>query len=187
MIAACKAFLTLRLKEILLESGLSAYNDDNIFFGNMARDFLKTNEYAANCMIFSDEKKKDGKIVSHVRNEVCTEYTYTRRRFKKDVLFRCFLHAKRFEDLWGSPGFIGLVDQFAQKITEAERVIPDSNNNAIRVELHDAVRPWNTDDVNDRVRRLPHKAIVRVEFSGGVYASWTVPIVPDVTITTEVQ
>ncbi|MBI4621044.1 MAG: hypothetical protein HY739_12935 [Desulfobacterales bacterium] len=188
MIEACKTFLTDRIKEILLEDESQAYSDEIIFFGDMPRDFLKDNDYAADCMIFSDVKKKNGAIVSRVRNEGCTEYTFTRRRFSRSVLFRCFLHAKSFEDLWGKDGFVGLVDQLEQKVAEADRIIADSNNNAIRVELHDAVRPWGMDDeAVDRLKRRPHKAIVRLEFKGGIYTSWTVPIIPDVEITPEVQ
>jgi len=188
MIEACKTFLSERLKEILLEDESPAYTDGIIFFGNMPRDFLKDNDYAANCLILHDRKKKDGAVISRARNVECTEYTFVRRRYLRTVLFRCFLHAENFDDLWGTAGFVGLVDQLEQKVAEADRVIADSGNNAVKVDLHDAVRPWSLDDeALQRAKRRPYKAIVRVEFEGGIYTSWTEPIVPGVEITPDYQ
>ncbi|PKN67185.1 MAG: hypothetical protein CVU57_04330 [Deltaproteobacteria bacterium HGW-Deltaproteobacteria-15] len=186
MIEACKTYLSARLKGLKLPDESGAYSDGAIFFGNMATDHLKDNDYAVNCLMLQDRKKKDGRIVSRIRNEACTEYAFTRRRFSRTVLYRCFLHAKRWEDLWGEGGYTGLVDQLEQKITETSRVIADAENRAIRVSLHDAVRPWSMDDeAGQRTKRRPHTAIVRVEFIGGIYTTWTVPIVPDVEISPE--
>lgn len=184
MIEAAKTFLTARVKEILMPDGMTpAYTDSNIFFGNMTRDWLKDHDYAVNCLMLQDRKKKDGSLVARERNAEHTYYNFTRRRFKRTVLFRCFLYAAEFSDLWGEAGFTGFIDQFEQKIAEADRVIPDSGNNAVRIDLHDAVRPWNTDEASRQVKRRSPLAISRVEFIGGIYTTWSVPIIPSIEIT----
>ncbi len=187
MIEACKTFLIERLKEILLEDLSAPYTDDNIFFGNMDRDYLKDHDYAANCLILQDRKKKDGSIVGRERNLDNMVYTLTRRRFERRVLIRCFTYAGNFAALWGNAGYEGLVDQLEQKTAEASRGIADSQNRAIRIELHDAVRPWGAEEAGERLKRRPHQAICRMEFTGGIYTTWTVPIVPSVSITPSYQ
>ena len=184
MIDVCKTFLTARIKEILMPDDLTpAYTDSNIFFGNMTRDWLKDHDYAVNCLMLQDRKKKDGRLIARERNVDCTYYNFTRRRFKRTVLFRCLMYAAQFTDLWGSTGFTGFVDQFEQKTTEASRVIADSNNRAVRIELHDAVRPWGGDEEKGRLKRQPRMAISRIEFTGGIYTTFSEPIPPSINIT----
>lgn len=184
MIDAAKTFLTARIKEILLPDGETpAYTDDDVFFGNMTRDYLKDHKYAANCLIFQDRKKKDGSLIAKERNQECTYYTFTRRRFHRTVLFRCLLYAATFTDLWGETGVTGFIDQFEQKIAEADRVIPDSENRAVRINLYDAVRPWNAEEATRQVKKRPLLAISRVEFTGGIYTTYSVPIIPSIEIT----
>lgn len=183
MIEAAKSFLKLRLKEILIPDGVTpAYTDDDIFFGNMTRDYLKDHDFAANCLILQDRKKKDGRLILKERNAENTYYTVTRRRFKRTVLFRCLLYAASYTDLWGEAGFTGFVDQFEQKVAEADRVIPDSQNRAIEINLHDAIRPWDADIALRQVKKRPHLAISRVEFTGGIYTTTSVPIIPSIEI-----
>lgn len=182
MIETCKTFLKARLQEVLLEDETPAYTEDNIFFGNMDRDFLKPNDYAANCLILQDRKKRDGSIIVREKNEEETHFNYRKRAYDRNALFRCFLYAKYFHELWGKTGFIGFVDQFEQKVAE-HRYIADSGNNCILIDLHDAVRPWSEEVEEQRLLRRPHFAISRVEFQGGVYTAWSEPVIPSVEIT----
>jgi hypothetical protein len=178
---AYRQFLVERFKEIRREDGSFPYADGNIFTGQMPRDFLKDNDYVANCLVLQDRKKKDGSLISNVRNEACTHYVQTRRRFRRTLLVRCFLYAPTFDELWSNGSFKGFVEQIEQRIAE-HRVIADSMNNCIDIDLHDVVRPWNEDESEKRRRRQPHKGIVRIEFLGGIYTTKDIPIVQDVDI-----
>lgn len=194
MIETCRNFLADRLRGLLLPAGTFAYDggeflpadEVNIFFGELPRDFLKDHAYAAQCLPLQDRKKPDGRLIGRARDAGATRYTFTRRRFRREVLFRCFLYAERFEELWGAPGYTGLVDQFEQAIAET-KVIADSGNNAIRIEPQDAVRPWGAEAEADRLKRRPHLAIVRVQFTGGIHTTAEIPIIQDVQITPQVQ
>jgi len=184
MIEACKEFITDRLLEIKKEDIEPAYSESAIFFGDMERDFLKDNDYAANCLILQDRKTRDGRITARVKDEENGQYDYTRRRYIRIALFRCFLYAKYFRELWGKTGFAGFVDQFEQAVA-GHRYITDSDNNCIYVDLHDAVRPWTDEEEERRLLKGPHTAISRVEFHGGVYTKWSEPVIPSVEIVPE--
>lgn len=189
MIDAVKTFLTLSLSGLLLQDGVTApfrpADPDNpdvlqtIYFDELPRDFLKDHDYAAQCLPLQDRKRTDGRLIGRERNAEGTHYLFTRRRFRREILFRCFLWARTFEDLWGGSGFVGLVDQFEQVLTQT-KVISDAGNNAVTVAPHDAVRPWNSETAADRVSRRSHLAICRVEFIGGIHTTESVPIVPSI-------
>jgi len=179
MIAACRQFLSDRLLEVLKANGDSAFTEENIFFGPMPRDFLKNNPFAACCLMHQDEKEKAGRLMAVIRNEACTEYTRIIRVFKRQVLYRVILFASDFKDSWGDAEFKGFIDQLEEK-TAQHRIIPDDLNMAVFIDLYDSIRPWNQEEVKQRLKREPHKAIARILFTGGVYRQQTVPIIQDV-------
>jgi hypothetical protein len=184
MIETIQNFLRDRLIELKRGYGQPVpYLDTNIFFTELPRDFLKDNDYAACCLKLQDRKKKDGRIISRERNADCTLYTFTRRRYRRELLYRCFLHASTYDDLWGADG---LVDQFEKAIAKF-RVLADSNNRAIKIELHDSVQPSGAQAEQDRKKKRPYTAIIRVGFSGGIYTSWTAQIIPSIEFTSEIQ
>jgi hypothetical protein len=196
MIEAVKTFLSEILQGLVLADGAThpfrpADPDvpgdlGTLFFSELPRDYLKDNAYAAQCLPLQDRKKPEGRRIARTRNGSATAYTFIRRRYRREVLFRCFLYAEGLEELWGPSGYTGLVDQFEQAIA-ATRVFADSGNNAVRIELHDAARPWNSEAENDRKRRRPHLAIVRVQFTGGIHTTEVVPIIQDAEITPLIQ
>lgn len=196
MMEAVKTFLSGALQGLLLpDGGTAPYREADpevpgdpgtLFFEELPRDFLKDHDYAAQCLPLQDRKKPSGRLIGRQRNEAATAYTFVRRRYRREILFRCFLYAERFEQLWGAPGYRGLVEQFEQAIA-GTRVIADVGNNAIRIEPQDAVRPWGAEVQADRLRRRPHLAIVRVQFSGGIHTTAQVPIIQDVEIAPQVQ
>jgi len=183
MINAIQTFLTDLCKALTLETGAAPYTDALIHFAELPRDFLKDNDYAVCCLCLQDRKKKDGRIISRIRNVACTDYTFTRRRYRRELLYRCFLHAQNHDELWRAGG---LVDQFEQAIT-ACRLLADANNRAIQIELHDSARPTGAGAEKDRQKKRPYTAIIRVGFSGGIYTSWTTPIIPSIDFTHEIQ
>ncbi|MCG8643339.1 MAG: hypothetical protein MI862_26670 [Desulfobacterales bacterium] len=193
MIQACNQFLIDQISRLAADKEAVPYTDENIFIGPMPRDFLKTHPFAACCLTLQDTKKKSGKLVSNIRSDDFTYYTRTFQRFERQITYRVLLYAAGFGDQWGQPEhgnfwdmdvWTGLVDQLEQRIA-GTRFIPDENNMAIRVEALDAIRPWNTDEARQRVKRKHHKAIVRVVFTGGIYTTQQVPIVGDVNIQPE--
>lgn len=183
MIDTIQTFLTDICKVLTLEAGALAYTGALIHFTELPRDFLKNNDYAVCCLKLQDRKKKDGRIISRIRNVACTDYTFTRRRYRRELLYRCFLHASTYDDLWGADG---LVNQFEQAIAKF-RVLADSNNRAILIDLHDSVVPTGAQAERDRKKKRPYTAIIRVGFSGGIYTSWTAPIIPSLDLTAEIQ
>ena len=190
MIEACKQFLNDQIRELYGYEKVFPFEDGNIFFGPKPRDFLKDHQFAACCLVLHDKKKKDGSLVSSVRDEACEYYTRTRRRFERKIMFRVLLYADSFGDQWGQtdiPGlwdfeaFKGLVDQLEQRIAE-HKVIVDEFNNAVKIDLQDSLRPWDAEEARQSLKKRPLKAIVRVEFAGGIYVQKKVPIIGDVNI-----
>ena len=179
MMAACRQFLTDRLLEVVKADGNPAFPEASIFFGPMPRDFLRSNQFAACCLMHQDEKEKDGRLMANIRNEACTEYTRIIRAFKRQLLFRVILFSADFKDQWGEAEFKGFIDQLEEKAGRF-RVIPDDLNMAVRIDLYDSIRPWNHEEAEQRLKRSPHKAIARIMFTGGVYKQQTVPIIQDV-------
>lgn len=193
MMPAIKIFLTGLFQDLLLPDGVTApylpadtltVNDPGtIFFGDLPRDFLKDHDFAVQCLILRDKKKKEGRLIGRQRDLAATEYTFTRRRYRRDLLVRCLFWAPRPEDLEGEDDYIGLVDQFEQAVIKT-RVLADAGNNVIKIELQDSVvRPWDGETREDRPKRRPHLALVRIEFSGGRHTQETVPIIQSVEIT----
>jgi hypothetical protein len=187
MIEVCQRYLFERFWDLVLPAGaLPPYGEESTFFGPLPRDFLKENDFAVQALLLQDRKKRDGRLIGRQRDADCRSYTLTRRRYRRELLYRVMLYTARFEDLWGEPGFIGLVDQLEQAVA-GTRVLADSGNNAITVELQDAVRPWNSETESDRLRRRPHLAIVRIGFAGGIHTTEEIPIIPNVILTPQVQ
>jgi hypothetical protein len=201
VIIACRAYMNARLKEIVLQTGTTPYSDGtlppppegeepdpdavpparNIFFEDLPLDFLKDNDYAACCLELRDTSFRYGKLIDRKRNAEKTAYTFTRRRFRRELIYRCLLYAKRADDLWGSTGTTGLVEQLLQGIAN-NKVIAASDNSAIRIEAPDTSRPWDTDVEMERKLRRPRLAIVRVQFTGGIQTAETLPLIPSVEI-----
>ncbi len=179
MIESCRQFLRDRLMELLLADGTRAYATDAMFFGDMPRDWLKVNRFGVNCLPLTDRKTRDGQLIGRQKDAAGTHYEMIRRTYRRKVLFRCFLYAADFADLWGNTSFTGLVDQFGQAVA-GHRCMADGTNNSIFINLHDAARPWDADVQKERVKLMPHKAIVRVEFTGGVHVVTRVPIIPGI-------
>ncbi len=118
MIEACRQFLSGRLQDLETKGGAWVFNDDNIFFEPLPRDFLKSNQYAACCLILQDEKKKDGRMMANIRNEACTEYTRIRMAFARRVVYRVSLYAADFKTQWGEEEFKGFIDQFEELVAQ---------------------------------------------------------------------
>ena len=154
----------------------------SIFFGDLPRDWLKDNSFAAQCLVLQDRKKHDGRLIGSARNVTRTSLKLTRRRYSRDVLLRCLLYAETYDDLWGSEDVEGLVDQFERAVA-ATKWLSDSGGSAIRVELQEATRPWGADIEADRIKRRPHLAIIRVSFKGGLQITNDLPIISGVEIT----
>lgn len=193
MMPAIKIFLTGLFQDLLLPDGVTApylpadtltVNDlGTIFFGDLPRDFLKDHDFAVQCLVLRDQKKRDGRLIGRQRNLEATNYTFTRRRYRREIMVRCLFWAARSADLEGEDDYIGLIDQFEQAVIKT-RVLADGGNNAIRVELQDSVvRPWDGEITTDRQKRRPYLALVRLEFIGGRHTLETVPIIQSVEIT----
>ena len=191
---ACKQFVIDQLTEIMGESVSFPFSSENVFFNPLPRDYLKSNPFAVCCLIHTDKKKKAPRMMSNVRNKDFTYYTRTYRRYERRILFRVILYAPDFDELHGKPdtpnewdfdAYKGIVDQFEQRVAGI-RVIPDEMDNAIKVELEDSFRPWAQEEVKQTLKRGPNKAIVRIEFIGGIYIQKSVPILKDVNIQPEI-
>lgn len=203
MIQGCETFLTARLKELTLLQGDShPYSDGtlapppegeepdpdavppakNIFFCELPLDFLKDHDYAACCLPLRDSNKKDGRLIAKERNEEMTEMTLTRRRYSREILYRCLLYAASQDDLWESGG---MVEQFYQSIAK-HKYIADADNSAIRIVPQDAARPWDAEEELNRKLRRPRLAIVRVQFTGGVQTTTTQPLIQTIEITPKI-
>lgn len=184
MIDACRQFLSARLEDIL-NADQQPFDSENIFFEPMPRDFLKTRDFAACCLASQDKKTRDGRLVASVRDDECTKYTRTYRVYKRKVLYQVVLFASEFRETWGETDFKGFIDQFEEGVA-AVRSITDSLGIAVHIDLHDSIRPWNSEEADRTIRRRGLKAIARVEFTGGVHRQTTVPIIGDVEITPSV-
>ena len=183
MIEAIKIFLTACLTELALArleaDPYQTGEPGSIFFGDLPRDFLKDNDFAAQCLVLQDRKKRDGSLIRSARDAEHTVLTLTRRRYRREVLHRCLLYAETYDDLWGSEG---LVEKFESAVA-AGKWLSDSGGSAIRIELQESTRPWGSDIENDRSKRRPHLAIVRISFSGGIQIDSDLPIIQGVEIT----
>lgn len=186
MMPDCRTFLTARLEELLLGDGMtrpyrSAAPGANIFFDELPRDFLKDNDYAACCLPLQDRSRRSGKLIGQARTlGAAPKYTLTRRRYTREILFRCLLYGPA-DELWGSGANGGLVDRFLQGVAR-HRMIADSGNCAMLVDPHDAARPRDAGTELDRKLRRPRLAIVRIQFTGGIQTAADMPIIPSVTI-----
>ena len=189
MMHACRAYLTHRLLGLILSDGYTLpYADErcaeprNIFFDELPRDFLKENDYAACCLPLRDASRRFGKLVGKSRSADKTAYALIRRRYTREVTFRCRLYAATAEELWGTATRPGLVDQFQQGIAE-HRQFADRGGSVIKVDPQDTARPWDTATELERKLNRPALALVRVQFSGGIQTVTELPLIPDVTIT----
>ena len=187
MIEACKQFLFDRLAEVVKTDGNPAFtgasqgNPGNVFFGPMPRDFLKNNQYAACCLVLQDEKKKNGRLMSNTLNADKTEFIRYYRTFVRQVLYRVILYAADFKDQWGESEFKGFIDQLEAN-TANHKIIADELSMAVGVELFDSIRPWDQEEARQAIRRRSHKAIARINFTGGIYMIVTIPAIRDVEI-----
>jgi hypothetical protein len=163
----------------------------NIFFDELPIDYLKDNDFAACCLPLQDRKKKYGKLIAKVRTlaveateddpAVPAKYTFTRRRYEREVTFRCMLWAPA-ASLWTNGAFVGLVEQFEQGVAQY-KVVADADNSVVRIDPQEATRPWDTNVELEKKLRRPPIAIVRVQFTGGLQKKIEVGIIPDVSIT----
>ncbi|MCP3942214.1 MAG: hypothetical protein GY710_12110 [Desulfobacteraceae bacterium] len=192
MIEACKQFLIDRVQEITDSDQGQPFTPDNIFFSPLPRDFLKKNRFAACLLVAMDKKKKNGRLMSNVRDLEAHVFVRTYKRFERKIMVRCILYASSFEDLWSKKkgeiwdlnAFKGFVDQLEQNIAK-HKVIADELNNAVKITLEDSIRPWDLEEGRQSLKKTPHKAIVRVEFKGGIYVQKQVPIIKSVDIQPE--
>lgn len=189
MMQACQTYLTQHLATLLLADGQTRpyypgteqAPATNIFFDELPLDFLKDNDYAVSCLLLQDRSKPNGKLINKSRDLEAKTQTLQRRRFDREVVYRCLLYAKTAEDVWGAPGYVGMLEQLNQAIAE-NKWISGSDNAAIRVEPQDAARPWDTGVELDRKLRRPKLTIVRVLFSGGIQTTVTQDLIPSAQI-----
>ncbi|MDD5106046.1 MAG: hypothetical protein PHC49_10565 [Desulfuromonadaceae bacterium] len=200
MLLACQKYLSDRLTGLLLADGYTTpYRGDdpgrNIFFDELPRDFLKDNDYAVCCLPLIDRSRKFGKLISSIRTAavevegeptILAKYTRIRRRFTREITFRCLLYGLAGEEIWGSGESIGLAEQFQQGVSD-HKLFADADNSAILVEPQEIARPWDSDVEMARKLSRPILAIVRVQFLGGIQKTATTPIIPGVTITPTVS
>lgn len=194
MILACQTYLNARLTALVLpgthtvpyiavDPVIPANPVRNIFYDELPLDFLKDHDYAVSCLPLQDRSKRNGKLIAKSRILLPSPiYTLTRRRFNREILFRCLLYAKTADELWGSASGSGLVEQFQQALAD-HKLIADSDNSAIKIAPQDTARPWDSGVELERKLRRPRLAIVRVLFTGGLQTTTALPIIPDVTIT----
>lgn len=195
MMQACRTYLDERLAGLTLAGGLvkpfypatPEVPATNIYYDELPLDFLKDNDYAACCLPLQDRNKPYGKLIAKTRTLAPQPlYTLNRRRFTREIIFRCLLYAKTADDLWGTTGYIGLVEQFSQAVAD-NKFIADSDNSAIRIEPQDAARPWDSGVELERKLRRPRLAIVRVLFKGGIQTAKIQSIIPDFTLVPKVS
>jgi len=188
MKAACIKYLTDRMEALLARDGETlpyrvAVSDDelpaNLFFDELPLDFLKDNDWAACCLPLQDRTKKMGRLFARGLNEDKTEFTLTRRRFSREILFRCLIYAPTAVELWGDGEHVGLVDQLVQAVAE-HKYIAAGDDSAIKVEPQDLARPFDSAVEQDRKLRRARLAIVRVLFTGGVQVTATLPVITSV-------
>jgi hypothetical protein len=190
MMQPCRQFLTDRLKDLLLPNGTKPFKVEavgppavaaTIFFQELPRDFLKDNDYAVCCLPLVDRNRKNGRLIGYNRNTVAKTETLIRRRFNREIIFRCLLFAPA-ADLYGTAGFTGLMEQFNQAVAEYHHVL-DSDNSVILIEPQDSAQPWDSEQEQGRKLDRPPLGIVRIQFSGGIQTSRTTALIPSVTFT----
>ena len=166
MIQACKIFLDEQIKQI------GYFDNTNVFYDRMPRDFLKDNRLAVIYDLVSDNFDKVSRKVHVERNQGKTSYVYTLQRFERKIRFRCLFYSDNYAQLGE------ILEEFVLKIAETKKIY-DSQNIEIRVELDDVLRSQA-----DRDRKLlrPEKGIVRIIFVGGVFMSKQKPIIQDLNI-----
>ncbi|BCS54558.1 hypothetical protein [Geobacter sp. SVR] len=178
MIDACRTYLAARLQALTLAGGIHPYDPDTIFFDDLPLDFLKEHDYAACCLEVRDASIRDGRLINRQRNAEKTAHSLTRRRYRREVTFRCLLYARCPEELWAGNG---LVEQMQQSVAEHKQIAA-SDGTAIRIDPQDAARPWDSDVELDRKLRRPRMAIIRVQFTGGIQTVETQGLIPSVEI-----
>ncbi|MCG8553584.1 MAG: hypothetical protein MI799_24535 [Desulfobacterales bacterium] len=195
MIGACKQFIIDQLVEVMGDDTPFPFDDTNIFFEPLPRDYLKTHTFAACCLVQTDKKKRAPRLMSSTRSTDCKYFTRVYRKFERQILFRVLLYAPTFEaqygkaqvdNVWDFDAYAGIVNAFEQRVA-GTRVIPDGLNNAVTVELEDSFRPWTRDEASLALKRGPHKSIVRIEFTGGIYVTKQFPILQGVELQPEYQ
>lgn len=190
MIQKCRQFLSDRLQELTLSDGYShpftaEEPGQTIFFQELPRDFLKDNDHAACCLPLIDRNRKNGRLIGKNRDIVAKTETLLRRRFNREILFRCLLFAPG-ADLYGTADYTGLVEQFSQAVAEHHHIL-DADNSVILIEPQDIATPWDSEQEQGRKLDRPPLGIVRVQFSGGIQTSRTRALIPSVTITPQIQ
>ena len=194
MIQLCRQFLTDRLKDLLLPNGTKPFKvaavgppvvAPTIFFEESPRDFLKDNDYAVCCLPLIDRNRHNGRLIGKSRDIVAKTETLLRRRFDREILFRCLLFAPG-DDLYGTANYTGLVEQLNQAVAEYHHIL-DADNSVIKIEPQDSARPWDSEQEQGRKLDRPPLGIVRVQFNGGIQTSRTRALIPSVTITPQIQ
>lgn len=185
MMQSCRQFLTDRLQDLLLPDGYTRPftlepSSLTIFFQELPRDFLKDNDYAVCCLPLIDRNRKNGKLIGKSRDTVAKTETLIRRRFNREIMFRCMLFAPG-DDLYGTAGFTGLMEQFNQAVAEYHH-IASADNSVIMVEPQDCAISWDSEQEQGRKLDRPPLGIVRVQFSGGIQTSRTRSLITSVTI-----
>ena len=165
MIDDCKAFLESQIK------ALSQYDDSNVFYNEMKRDFLKDNDYAVLYGLAKDTKTPTGRKVHREKNSDGTAYTYIIQRYRRVLIYRIIFHAPD-DDILDT-----ITEDFEQAIAEVKKIY--SGGIEVKVILDDTVR---NQEKRDRRLRRPEKAIVRISFEGGLYVRKDTPIIQDVNI-----
>ena len=195
MIEACKAHILSTLTGIMGDETPFPFDDGNVFFTPLPRDFLKSNPFAVCCLIHTDKKRAAAKMMANTRSDDFKYYTRIYRRFERQILFRVLLFAGTFTEQWGKPdvenlwdfdAYKGIVNIFEQRISEV-RIISDELDCAVRIQVQDSFRPWDDEEARQTLTRRQHKAVVRVEFTGGIYVTKKIPIIQDVDIQPQYQ
>ena len=190
MIQSCRQFLTDRLTDLLLPDGSKPFKVEavgppaiaaTIFFQELPRDFLKDNDYAVCCLPLIDRNRKNGRLIGYSRDQVAKTETLLRRRFNREIIFRCLLFAPA-ADLYGTASFTGLMEQLGQAVAEYHHIL-DTDNSVILIEPQDSARPWDNETEMGRKLDRPPLGIVRIQFSGGIQTSKTTALIPSVTFT----
>ncbi len=184
MMQPCRQFLIDRLQGLLLPNGYTkpytaAEPSPTIFFQDLPRDFLKDNDYAVSCLPLIDRSRKNGKLIGKSRTIIpatddlprrCNQ-TLLRRRFNREIIFRCILYAPEAE-LSGSANYTGLIEQFNQAVAGHHHIL-DTDDSIILIEPQDISAPWSSDAEMNRKLDRSSLGIVRVQFSGGTQTSRT--------------
>jgi len=186
MIPACRQFLSARLAELTLPDGYSrpfvaVEPGRTIFFGDMPRDFLKDNDYAANCLPLIDRSRRFGRLTGRTRDLVARTITLQRRKYSREILFRCLLFGPA-DELYGTSDRDGLMDRLQQSVAGYRKISAIGDGSAIRIEPQDLVRPWDSETELGRKIDRPPLGIVRIQFVGGLQTASTIDLIPSVTI-----